>query len=77
MRFCFRNDSETVNSVSSGYVAQVYLEPCQNGYQLSAVNYFPKKSSIVDIWQGPKYAPNEFVYLFSQTRKLWNYQMSW
>ena len=28
----------------------------KNSYQLSAVNYFHKKASIIDVEQGPKYA---------------------
>ena len=49
------------------------MGPCQtsmmklfreNSYRLKAVNYFRKKGSIIDVWQGPKYTlVDDYFYI--------------
>ena len=51
---------KNIRNISESYLG--LCRTCENSKRLKDINYFCKKNFIIGVWQGPKYASEDFFF---------------
>ena len=51
------------NRYSGAFIAELF---CENRKLLKDINYFCNKNFIIGVWQGPKYASEDFFFFLTR-----------